>query len=113
EAAFGPDHIDVAQALNNLGIDQLAVGDVQGAIRSYRRTLEIREQAFGPAHVLTASTLSNLADAELAAGHAEVAREGYARALPGFESALGLDAMPVSYPVVGLGRALMALGDPA
>ncbi|MCX4244774.1 serine/threonine-protein kinase [Paraliomyxa miuraensis] len=113
EQTFGVDHPNVAMGLNNLGIDQLAVGDVDGALRSQRRALQIREQALGPDHALTASSIINLAEVELKAGHVELAAQGFARALPVLEESLGPDAFQVSYPLVGLGRALLAKHEPS
>ena len=107
---FGEDHPNVAIGLNNLGIDQLAVGDVAGATASHRRALEIREQALGPDHMMTGSSLTNLAEARLAAGELEAARAGFARALPVLEAGLGPEAFPVSYPLTGLGKALNESG---
>ncbi|CAM9170512.1 unnamed protein product, partial [Laminaria digitata] len=50
EKALGPEHLEVASALNGLGL-----GIYPGAELLSRRTLTIREKASGPEHVGVAS----------------------------------------------------------
>ena len=110
ERVYGPEHPAVGVALNNLGIDQLAVGRVEEAIASHRRALKVREAVLGPDHVWTASSLTNLADALMVEGDHQAAASHYARALPIIEKVQGPDTLFVSYPVLGLGRAHVAAG---
>jgi Tfp pilus assembly protein PilF len=45
EAAFGPDHPNVARDVNNLGSVQQDLGDMAGARASYERALRIFENS--------------------------------------------------------------------
>jgi tetratricopeptide (TPR) repeat protein len=68
ERSFGPEHMNVAQSLNNLaGI--------------YRRALRIREEGLGPEHPAVAVILNNLGELYRSQGE-------YGRAEPLFERAL-------------------------
>jgi tetratricopeptide (TPR) repeat protein len=60
EKAFGPEHPDTAESLNNLATLLLDQGDFAGAQPLFERALAIREKALGPEHPDTAQTLSNL-----------------------------------------------------
>ena len=48
EAAFGPDHPNVATAVNNLGLVLLDQADYMGAKAAFERALKIDEAAFSP-----------------------------------------------------------------
>jgi tetratricopeptide (TPR) repeat protein len=50
EAAYGPDHPEVAIPLGNLGNVLQALGDLAGARAHLERALGIFEAAFGPDH---------------------------------------------------------------
>ena len=50
EAAFGPDHPNVAIRVNNLGSVLKDLGDHAGPKAAYERALKIDEAAFGPDH---------------------------------------------------------------
>jgi tetratricopeptide (TPR) repeat protein len=61
EKSFGPDHSEVATALNNLALllrDTNRLGEAEPLMR---RTLAIDEKSFGPNHPEVATALSNLA----------------------------------------------------
>jgi tetratricopeptide (TPR) repeat protein len=61
EASLGPDHPDVATALNNLALllrDTNRLGEVESLLR---RALAIYEASFGPDHPHVATALTNLA----------------------------------------------------
>ena len=61
EQALGPDHPDVATALNNLAALYDAQGRYAEAEPLYLRSLGIREQALGPDHPDVAAALNDLA----------------------------------------------------
>jgi len=48
--AFGPEHPDVAIAVNNLAALNERSGDYKGAEKLYLRALAIYEKKFGPKH---------------------------------------------------------------
>lgn len=58
---FGPDHPNVATALNLLGAAQFKQGKYSEAEGNFRRMLTIYERRLGPAHEDTAAALNSLA----------------------------------------------------
>ena len=60
EAAYGPDHPDVASTRNNLGLVLQDLGDLAGARPLYERALAINEAAYGPDHPDVAIDRNNL-----------------------------------------------------
>ena len=50
EAAYGPNHPEVATDVNNLGFVLQDLGDLAGAKAHYERALAIDEAAYGPDH---------------------------------------------------------------
>lgn len=60
ENALGPDHPDVARALNNLGVLYMELGRYAEAEPLLTRALAIREIELGPDHPRVALTLHNL-----------------------------------------------------
>jgi len=58
---FGPDHPNVATALNLLGAANLKQGKFNEAEGNFRRTLTIYERRLGPDHEYTAAALNSLA----------------------------------------------------
>ena len=48
ETAYGPNHLDIATDLNNLGAALRRDGDLAGARESFQRALGISEAALGP-----------------------------------------------------------------
>ncbi len=75
ETAHGPDHAEVAQALNNLAELYCAQGAYDRAEPLFERALAIFEKALGPDHPHTKITRGNLAALQRAA-------EGGAQAHP-------------------------------
>jgi CHAT domain-containing protein/Flp pilus assembly protein TadD len=59
--AFGPDHPNVATALNLLGATNLRQGKFNEAEGNFRRMLTIYERRLGPEHEYTAAALNSLA----------------------------------------------------
>lgn len=81
ELDLGPDHPEVAVALNNLAAIVQTKGDLTGAETMYRRVIEIRAARFGPGSPVLASSLSNLGTVLRAQGRNAEAAESYERAL--------------------------------
>jgi len=84
EKTLGPDHPEVADALNNLAALYKAKGEYAQAEPLYERALAISEKALGPEHPDTAISLSNLAGLYRVKGE-------YVRAEPLFRRALAID----------------------
>jgi tetratricopeptide (TPR) repeat protein len=61
EKTMGAEHLDTAQALNNLALLYNRQGKYHQAEVLYQRTLKIRERALGADHSKVAQTLNNLA----------------------------------------------------
>ena len=61
EKALGPNHLDVAQSLNNLASIWRKQGKLEEAEPFTKRSLEIREKALGPNQPDVAQSLNNLA----------------------------------------------------
>ena len=62
EAYYGPDHIEVAMTLNNLGNAYGALGDYKTKKTYLERALRIEEAYYGPDHVEPATIRFNLAN---------------------------------------------------
>jgi tetratricopeptide (TPR) repeat protein len=60
EAAYGPDHPEVARTLTNLGLVQQQLGELAAARATQERALAIKEAAYGPDHPDVAATLGHL-----------------------------------------------------
>ena len=69
EAGYGPSHVQVATALNNLAICYKYLARFAEAGPLYQRALTITEQALGPDHAEVASIYHNLGSLEHAAGN--------------------------------------------
>ena len=61
EKVYGPQHPDVAIALNNLAFLYCDIEEYDEALPLYQRALEIIEKVLGPQHPSVATALNNLA----------------------------------------------------
>jgi len=111
EAAFGPDHPQVATFVNNLGLVLQVLGDLQGAQAAFERALKIDETAFGPDHPSVAIRVNNLGLVLQDLGDLKGAQAAYQRALKIDEAAFGPDHPQVATFVNNLGLVLGDLGD--
>ena len=91
EKTWGPDHPNVATALNNLASLYRYDGQYALAESLYKRALDIDERAFGPAHAQVARDLSNLASLYVSQKRYADAEPLYKWALASDEKALGPD----------------------
>ena len=110
EQIQGPEHLDVARALNHLAILLCGQGKYQQAKPLYERALRIREHALGPRHPDVASILNNLAllcDEQKEYQQAELL---YRRALHIWEDALGPEHQLTAYPLCNLAEAYVLQG---
>jgi Tfp pilus assembly protein PilF len=111
EAAYGPDHPEVAATLTNLGIVQRELGDLADARATQQRALAIFEAAYGPDHPEAAITLTNLGNVQRELGELDDARATYQRALVSKETAYGPDHPQVAITLTNLGIAQEKLGE--
>ncbi len=81
EENVGPNHLDVAQSLNNLAVLYKTQGQYAKAEPLFKRSLAIAEKALGPNHPDVASSLNNLAGLYRGQGQYAEARRHYELAL--------------------------------
>ena len=89
EAAYGPEHPDVAIGVNNLGGVLKDLGDLKGAKRNYERALAIQETVYGPDHPHVAIYVGNLGSVLQDLGDLKGAKKNLERALAIFTKFLG------------------------
>jgi CHAT domain-containing protein/Tfp pilus assembly protein PilF len=97
EAALGPDHLELALALDLLGGRYEFRGDFAKAELLMQRSLAIREKAFGPDHLDVATSLDSLGGVYLEKGDFASAEPLLQRALTIREKELG-----PNHPVVAI-----------
>ncbi len=111
EAAYGPDHPDVAIDVNNLGLILKDLGDLEGAKKMFERSLAIDEAAYGPDHPQVAIYVSNLGLVLQDLGGLEDAKKMHERSLAIGEAVYGPDHPQVAIYVNNLSLVLQDLGD--
>jgi tetratricopeptide (TPR) repeat protein len=94
EAAYGPDHPDVARDLNNLAQILQDLGQLEAARALQERALAITQAAYGPDHPDVATRLNNLAQILQDLGQPEAARPLQERALAITEAAKSARSEP-------------------
>jgi tetratricopeptide (TPR) repeat protein len=112
EAVFGPDHPNVASAINNLGRVLKDLGDLVGARAAFDRALTTYEQSLGLEHPYVASVVDNLGQVLQDLGEFGGAHAAYERALVIREQKLGENSPDVATTLSNLGRLLLQQGDP-
>src|SRR5215470_12023211 len=113
EKEQGPDHPDVATALNNLALLYLAHGRYLEAEPHFKRSLAIREQALGPDHPNVGASLNNLAGLYAAQGRYAEAEPLLKRDLAIREKALGPDHPDIGDSLSNLAALYQAQGRTA
>ena len=111
EAAFGPDHPDVAVRINNLGLVLQDLGDLSGAKAAFERALQIHEAASGPDTPDVARVVSNLGGVLWTLGDANGAIAAYERALQIDSASVGPDHPDVAADINNLGLVYQDLGN--
>jgi len=89
EKVLGPEHFEVAIALNHLAVVHSKTGNYVKAEPLFQRALTIREKALGPEHPAVAQSLNNLANLYIDRNEYAKAEPFYERALTIREKALG------------------------
>jgi len=111
EAAYGPEHPQVARTLGALGLSLQTQGDLPAARAALERALLIKVAVYGPEHPEVAVTLGNLSNVLRKQGDLPAARAILERALPLFEAAYGPEHPEVARTLGALGIVLQAQGD--
>jgi CHAT domain-containing protein/Tfp pilus assembly protein PilF len=91
ERVLGPDHCDVAEALNRVAVLYWSKSEYAKAEPLFQRALGIREKALGPEHPIVAVTLNDLANVYKSSANYGRAEALYQRALSIMEKTLGPD----------------------
>jgi tetratricopeptide (TPR) repeat protein len=112
ERVLGPEHVETAGSLNDLGILLCNQGHLGEARAMAERALAIREKSLGPEHPLTATSLNNLAVVLQLQGDLNAARPLRERALAIFEKVLGPEHFRTANNLNNLAGLLQAQGDP-
>ena len=112
EAAYGPDHPEVATHLNNLALILRDLGQPESARPLQERALAIDEAVYGLDHPEVATHLNNLALILRDLGQPESARPLQERALAIDEAVYGLDHPEVATDLNNLALILRDLGQP-
>ena len=111
EAAYGPDHPEVATTLGNLANIQQDLGQLADARATQRRALAIFEAAYGPDHPEVARTLGNLGIVQTEMSELAAARASQERALAIKEAAYGPDHPQVAMTLDNLSVVQLKIGE--
>jgi tetratricopeptide (TPR) repeat protein len=111
EARLGPDHLEVAQSLNDLGSVLRELGELATARTHLERALAIREAQLGPDHPDVADSVANLGLVLGNQGELAAARDAHQRALAIRQARLGPDHARVGQSLSNLGFVLRELGE--
>ncbi|MCB9565127.1 MAG: tetratricopeptide repeat protein [Kofleriaceae bacterium] len=113
EQELGPDHVEVAAVLNNLGEVYRDMGRFDDAQVAFRRALAIAERGLGPEHPNVAALLNNLGSALWSQGRFEEAEPMVRRSLALDEATFGPDHPRIAVSLLNLGGFLNAQGRTA
>jgi CHAT domain-containing protein/Flp pilus assembly protein TadD len=111
EKEFGPDHLQTAIWLNQLGLLHSHLGDYDQAEQAYLRSLDIKEKAKRPSNLAIAVSLLNLGDLYVTKGDYARAEPLLQRARELREKASGVNHPDVAPCLASLGRLKMFTGD--
>jgi CHAT domain-containing protein/Tfp pilus assembly protein PilF len=110
EAVLGGTHLEVAKALNQLGVLHALQGDFDQAEPLFKRALAIREAALGPTHPDVLQSLANFASFYTDQGLYGRAEPLHQRVLALREATLGKDHPSVATTLSNLARLYLEQG---
>jgi len=111
EAAYGPEHPEVATDVSNLGDVLHEMGDLDGARMCFERALGIDEAALGPEHPAVGIDVGNLGKVLRDLGELSMARQCHERAIAIHVAAYGEGHPTVAVGLSDLAGVLCAEGD--
>jgi tetratricopeptide (TPR) repeat protein len=111
ENTLGPEHDDVAYALNTLALLHKSLGDFARAKPLFEKALQIFEKSHGPDHETVGLIQNNLANLYLSSGEYDKAGPLYNSALKIFRKIHGLDHAAIAKTLCNLGMLHYYLGD--
>lgn len=109
---FGPDHLSVAMALNDIALSSESL-DPERSARLMKEALEIYERRAGAAHPLTLGMRHNLAGIYRDLGQWETAEPLYREALQGRRTHFPERRIDLAYTLYGLGITVLEQKRPA
>ncbi|HYV49015.1 MAG TPA: serine/threonine-protein kinase [Myxococcaceae bacterium] len=112
EDTFGHVHPEVALSLHVLANVLFSQNDFDGALRSHRRALEIREQVLGPNSVLAAQSRVDVGVDLIMMKKNKEGREQVMQGLAVYERVLGKDSPRLAHPLLVLGHVEVELNNP-
>lgn len=113
EQAFGPNHIEVAEVLNSMGLVLKKRADYDGAEQYYKRAIRIVHDTFGhdQEHYKLGIYYNNLADLDRKRNRFDEALELYQRALTSIEKTLGPEHSEAAEILHNIGQVQHQLGS--
>ncbi|HZI11632.1 MAG TPA: serine/threonine-protein kinase [Myxococcus sp.] len=112
ERTLGPNHVETAKALNNLGYTRNRQGRYAEVIPLCQRALAIYEERLGKEHPLLAQVFGNLAIAEKEQGHYPEALTWTQRSYELRKASLGPDNRQTLLMLNDLGSIYETMGEP-
>lgn len=110
QALLAPDHLDIAQSLNNLALLYFAIGDMSAALPALQRAKNIYEKHYGADHEVMATVFNNLAVFKQVAGKLDEAQRLHEQALRVRLQRLGEDHVDTAESQANLADVLVSLG---
>jgi CHAT domain-containing protein/Tfp pilus assembly protein PilF len=111
ERELGPEHLDVADTLSDIGLLLEDTGDFIEAKSILERAFALREKTLGPDHELVAKSLQKMGLIFHAMGDYTEAKTLFERALPILEQAFGLEHPSVAAILIDFGYLFKDMGD--
>jgi tetratricopeptide (TPR) repeat protein len=113
EEAYGPNHIEVAEVLNSMGLVLKKRADYDGAEVYYKRAIRIVQDTFGhdQEHYKLGIYYNNLADLDRKRNRYEQALQLYRQALTSIENTLGSQHSETADILHNIGQIQHQLGN--
>ncbi|HKQ56992.1 MAG TPA: tetratricopeptide repeat protein [Candidatus Eisenbacteria bacterium] len=111
ERILGPDDLEVASSLNNLGAMLFTMRNFAAARPPYERALAIRQKSLGPDHADVGISLANLGGALINLNEFAAARDTLTRAITVLEKPPGPNTAAMVNALGDLAGALKGMGD--
>jgi tetratricopeptide (TPR) repeat protein len=108
---YGDDSLDAAMAMNTMGHVLSSIGEYEGAVEYYERSLELKEASVGPEHPTISFTAASLAQAYGALGDNRKTVDLARRALAIQERVFGPDDPQIAIALNNLAYGLEGLGN--
>jgi len=108
---LGPNHIDVAYCLNNVGVSYSFLGNPKKSVEALLQALEIRRKILGNENLEVATTLNNLGNSYGRLGDNEKSIEYLLQALETRIKILGNEHKDVAASFNNIGNAYVSIGD--